>query len=275
MKIPILSYHSAQVDGLAYTDNDHLALCEDLRMLTEAGFRIVPLEWVVDWLLGERPDADLRDAVAITFDDGCSLDYRDLEHPTWGTQRSFFGILSDFRESFGSSRQPTLHATTFVIASPEARRALGRILAGPEWISDDWWADAAASDLLSVENHSWDHNHPVAEEVCQRNQEKGRFDNIETFDECDREVFDAAEYIASKTGVWPRFFAYPWGQSSAYLRDDYLPSQVERHRCRAAFSAHDGFVTRESNVWSIPRLVFRANWVNEAGFRELLREARP
>ncbi len=33
-------------------------------------------------------------------------------------------------------------------------------LFGLGWMSDDWWAEAVATGLLAVENHSWDHPHP-------------------------------------------------------------------------------------------------------------------
>lgn len=273
MKIPILTYHSAQVDGDTYETNDHVALREDLETLCVEGFRVVPAAWIVEWVRGERPDADLERAVAITFDDGCSLDYVDLDHPTWGPQRSFFGILRDLQRSRPGA-QPTLHATTFVIGSPETRSDLAAFLAGPEWISDDWWHEAARSGLLAVENHSWDHNHPVSRVTCQREQARGRFDNIETYDECDAEVVRAADYIAARAGVEPRLFAYPWGQASSFMRDVYFPRFADRHRCRGAFTAHDGFVTRDSSPWALERVVFRANWSDREGFRRLLDEAR-
>jgi hypothetical protein len=58
------------------------------------------------------------------------------------------------------------------------------------------------------------------------------------------------------------------------MRDVYFPEFVARHGCRAAFTAHDGFVTRESPLWALPRVVFRANWSDRAGFRRLLEDAQ-
>jgi peptidoglycan/xylan/chitin deacetylase (PgdA/CDA1 family) len=272
-KIPILAYHSAQVDGLDYASNDHCALAADLQMLDDEGFRVVPAAWIVDWLRGERPSADLERAVALTFDDGCSLDFLDLEHPIFGHQRSFYDILRDFRAQHAGS-QPHLHATSFVIGSPITRAALGKNLAGPEWISDEWWGEAARSGLLAIENHSWDHNHPASPVVLQRDQQAGRFDNIETFAECDAEVTLAAEYIGAQTGVAPTLFAYPWGQASDYFVREYFPENAARHGCRGAFTAHDGIVTAADSVWAIPRLVFRANWSTPDELRTLLRSTR-
>ncbi|MBY0276150.1 polysaccharide deacetylase family protein [Candidatus Binatia bacterium] len=272
-KIPILTYHSAQVDGMDYGANDHQALATDLELIAEEGFRVVPLSWVVEWLRGERSSADLQDAVAITFDDGCSMDFWDMDHPRWGRQRSFCNILRDFRDAHASS-QPHVHATTFVIASPATRRALGANLPGLEWISDDWWAEAARSGLMAVENHSWDHNHPLSPVVCQREQVKGRFDNIDTFAECEAEVVPAGEYIAARAGVRPTLFAYPWGQASDYFVNEYFPRNAARHGCRAAFTAHDGIVTSSVSLWAIPRLVFRANWSTCDELKGLLLSAR-
>lgn len=272
-KIPVLTYHSTQVDGSDYATNDHVALREDLSVLSAEGFRIVPASWVAEWVTGRRADSDMESAVAITFDDGCTMDFRDMCHPVWGDQRGFYGILEDFRRRADGS-QPTVHATAFVIGSPDTRADLAPDLAGPEWISDDWWAEAAASGRLAVENHSWDHNHPASRTVCQRAGVRGRLDNIETFAECDAEVTRAADFIAAKAGARPTLFAYPWGQASQYMRDEYFPRHRDRHGCVAAFTAHDGFVTRHSNVWALPRLVFRANWSDQRAFLALLTESR-
>lgn len=93
------------------------------------------------------------------------------------------------------------------------------------------------------------------------------------FDECDSEVTRASDYIESRSGARPSLFAYPWGQCSSYMRDVYFPRFPERHRCRAAFTAHGGFVTRDACVWALPRLVFRANWSSAAEFHALLDSA--
>jgi hypothetical protein len=63
-------------------------------------------------------------SVAMTFDDGTDLDFRDRMHPLHGLQRGMLNILLDFIAVHGRRRQPQLHATAFVIASPEARGEL-------------------------------------------------------------------------------------------------------------------------------------------------------
>lgn len=275
MKIPILCYHSTRVLGPDYARNDHVALARDLRAIHACGLRVVPLSWVVDWVLGERPGTDLDHAVALTFDDGCTLDFRDLAHPTWGPQRSFRGILEEFRAEVGAAVQPHLEGTCFVIASPEARREIGRrCLIDETWLADDWWPDASRSGLLSIQSHGWDHNHPAADRVCQREQRKGRFDVIETFEECECEVARAAAWIDERIApARVDLLAYPWGQSSAYLREVYLPRFGERHGTRAAFAADGGFVTQESSRWELPRFGFGAHWTDPEGLERILEEA--
>ena len=81
MKIPVLGYHSDWIWGDIYQTNDHIALYHDLRTIHAQKFRIVPLVWVVEWVLGRREEATLHKSVAITFDDGADFDYYDIDHP--------------------------------------------------------------------------------------------------------------------------------------------------------------------------------------------------
>lgn len=189
-RVPILCYHSHHI-GDTYATSDHVALAADLRTIDAMRFRVVPLLRIVEWLQGERPDAEVDRVVALTFDDGADFDYRDLDHPVHGPQKSMLRILREFAEEVGSA-QPHLHATAFVIASPLVRTRLDREgLHGRDWVSDSWWKEAQESGLIDIQSHSWDHNHPAAETVCQRDQHKGTFANIETFAECECEVVKA------------------------------------------------------------------------------------
>jgi hypothetical protein len=257
--VPILAYHSHRIEGTSYETNDHIALFHDLRTIHAQGFRVVPLMWVVEWVLGRREDAALDKAVAISFDDGADLDYYDCEHGQYGPVRSFYNILRDFQAECGSAAQPDLHASAFVIASPIVRKELAeRCLApiGLQGMSDNWWGEAHRSGIMSIYNHSWDHNHPEASTVCEKNQNKGSFALIDTYAECQGEVQQAAEYIHQKTApAWPELFAYPWGQASGYLRETYFPSFGDRHRTIAAFGANGGYVTSTSSRWDLPRFV--------------------
>lgn len=272
-RVPVLTYHSYRISGADYATNDLVALRADLRMIWRMGLRIVPVEWVAQWLIGERGDGDLRRAVAITSDAGSDFDFRDLDHPTCGPQRALINVLQDFRNEVGP--RVSVHATMFVIASPQVRADLdAACLVGRGWMSDDWWSEARRSGVASIQNHSWDHNHPAASQTCQREQRKGSFALIETEAECDAEVADAARYIADRAGEWPRLFAYPGGEWSPYLRDHYLPGAFERHGTVAAFDANGGYVEKSSSRWQIPRLVCGAHWKDPAELEKILREAR-
>ncbi len=152
----ILTYHSQNIGGQSTSDNDHVALEHDLEALHASGAKIIPLGELVDQLDGNGCDEGVSGAVCLTFDDGCDFDVRDLDYPGFGIQRSFMGILQDFTKKHGKGAQPGLHATSFVIASDEARRIIDtRSLFGKGWISDGWWRELSAdlpSGLSSVKN---------------------------------------------------------------------------------------------------------------------------
>lgn len=272
-KIPILTYHSYRC-GVSYAESDHVALAADLRLLSSAGFTIVPLRSIADWTTGERELTDMNPA-GISFDDGADFDWRAIDHPLFGPQTSFAQILRDFTEEAGPHEQPFLHATTFVIASEAVRQRLDRLsLHGQGWMSADWWNEAARTGLIEIGNHSWDHNHEVAEQTCARDKPRGTFSVIDTEAECDCEVARATEQIAARAGISPPLlFAYPYGDSSEYLRESYLPRFVQRHGILAAFGASGGFVTRESSRWNIPRLVCGAHWTSPGELRDVLTAA--
>jgi peptidoglycan/xylan/chitin deacetylase (PgdA/CDA1 family) len=260
-RIPVLTYHGIDVEGNDYDNNDHVALHEDLETIQAHGSTIVPLRWIAEIVTGDRPAPDSETWVALTFDDGSHFDWHDLDHPTNGRQRSFYNILKDFRHRHGDDAQPHLHATSFVIASPEARAQLDRsCLIGKGWWSDDWWPDAVQDGLLDIQNHSWDHCHPTLEHVCQKDQIKGSFEAIDTHTECRCEIKQAGAYIEQQTGKWPDLFAYPDGEYSEYLRDHYFPEHADEHRSFAAFGSLAGYVTEVASRWCIPRFVYRANW---------------
>ena len=124
----ILTYHSHHIAGSDYISNDHVALAADLRVIDRAGFRIISLTDLVDCFLAlQRGDAEVMDhgqVCALTFDDGPEYDAVDHLHPALGLQPSFLRILQEFAESADGARQTSVCATSFVIASPEARRCM-------------------------------------------------------------------------------------------------------------------------------------------------------
>lgn len=264
--IPILTYHSQNIRGNQPADNDHVALAADLAALHEGGKRIIPLDRLMDWLDGTAAEGAVRDAVVITFDDGCDLDVRDIDYPGHGLQRSFLGIMEDLLEHFPSDDRPALHATCFVIASAEARRTIDAAsLFGKDWIRDDWWRSADSGGLLAIENHGWDHNHPAL-----AGDARGNFHTVDTHEQCVAQVVRAAEEIEKKTGRRPRYFAYPFGESSSYIRDEFFPEFENLHGCRAALGTEPGAVTRSSNRWSLPRYVCGRDWVSSRELFALL-----
>ena len=270
MKIPILTYHSMNVGANSYAGNDHLAFKSDLATVSELGFRIIPLSQVVDWHQGLLTNEIPARPIAITFDDGSWFDYYDLDHPTCGVQRSMFNILRDFQDK--TDKAQPVHASSFVISSPTARSSLDKsCMIGRGWWGDEWWADAAASGIMSVECHSWDHVHPELSSVAQQDQIKGDFSRIQSFADCEIQFTQAGDYIGEQlAGRRPVFFAYPWGMASDYVVEQYLPNFRARHQFRAAFSIEPMAVSKSDNIWFLPRLVCGRDWQSPEGLKALL-----
>ncbi len=269
--VPVLAYHSINIDANTYAQNDHIAFAADLRLVDQLGMRVIPLQTVVEWHRGALPDSAVEGGVAFTLDDGTSFDYHSIEHPSCGMQTGMFRLLEEFRDEVGASRQPTLHASSFVIVSPAARVELDRKnMVGKAWWGDDWWQPAQASGLMSIESHSWDHNHPTLERVAQKDNQSGDFGLIATWEDCRAQVDQSAEYIHRLTGYRPRYFAYPWGQASDYLRRDYFPNQQTSHQFVAAFSSDSAAVTKCDDRWFLPRYVCGRDWRSPAELQRLL-----
>lgn len=267
--VPVLTYHATNVAGNDYATNDHVALAEDLALLDALGHVVVPL---VDVVAAHAGAADLPDkAVAITFDDGTDFDYHDLDHPLHGRQRSMLNVLRDFATARGGTRNVT--ATAFVIASPAARREMDReCLVGRGWFNDDWWPLAVASGLVSIGNHSWDHNHPSTSEAAARGR-AGTFRSIDDEALAHREIREAHDYIAQRAANDAAdLFAYPYGESNAFLVEDYFPRGYHTTRTRAAFDTEPAHVTDASSRWRLPRYVCGAHWKRVEDLRHLLKQ---
>jgi len=254
----------------SYAENDHVALASDLETISELGFRVIPLSRVVDWHQGLLSDEDLGEAaVAITFDDGSWFDYYDLNHPACGVQRSMFNILRDFNLRHADTDQS--HATSFVISSPHARTSLdSSCMIGKGWWGDQWWAEAVSSGILDVECHSWDHVHPQLDYVAQQDQIKGDFGEVKSFIDSEFQFARAGEYIGSVSGNRPSLFAYPYGQVSDYVVNDYLPKYQSRHEFRAAFTTEPRAVSKNDNRWLLPRFVCGHDWRSPRELKAIL-----
>lgn len=263
----ILTYHSQNILGEHAVINDHDAFAEDLEAMHSIGRRFISLNTLVDALEEITDLRELEACICVTLDDGCDFDYRDLEWPGAGLQRSMLGIMQDFCKAHDAGTQPGLHATSFVIASPEARSRIDQgSLFGRGWMQEDWWAEANASGMLTVANHGWDHLHPDL-------GGSGSFDTVDDWAQCETQVIRSARYIEARTGLWPDLFAYPFGTSSAYIREEFFPQFGDQHRCRAALGTDPGPVTPETHRWNLPRLVCGRDWKSPEQLLQLIRSS--
>ncbi|MCY7387470.1 MAG: polysaccharide deacetylase family protein, partial [Burkholderiales bacterium] len=246
------------------------------RLLSASGWDVVPLRQVADML--SRPDADWsRKSVGVAFDDGSDFDYADLPHPIAGKQRSMLNIMRDFKVD-SPLRQPTLHATSFVIVSPEAREILDRTcMLGTHWWNHTWWPDAVSSGLMDIASHSWDHCHDTLPQIAQRDQRKGDFWGIDTETDAEAQIRASASFIA---GMAPnrgaRLFAYPYGHAADFLVHEYFPRQARddsRHCIDAAFSTDPEPISRHSNRWNLGRFVCGDHWRSSEDLAAILRNA--
>ena len=275
MPTPILTYHALNIDGNDYFGNDHVAFREDLRLLTTLGWRIIPVTTLVQFLA--RPDATWPDkCVAITFDDGTNFDYEDLPHPVAGLQRSMLNIMRDFVTA-NPGMQPTMHATSFVIASRDARNMLDQTcVLGRSWWGDEWWRPAVDSGFMHIANHSWDHCHDSLSRIAQRDQVKGTFFGVDTLADADAQIKAAVTLIAQiAPNPGMRLFAFPYGQANRYLLEEYLPQQFAGASgfVRAAFSTEPAPVARDTNRWWMPRFVCGHHWKSSGELESILRDA--
>lgn len=266
--------------GRDYVSNDHVALAVDLHVITQAGYEIVPLGELVDRFnreqLGIPRTTAERSYLALTFDDGPEYDVVDYLHPYLGFQRSFLGILQDFAASQAGPRQRNLCATSFVIASPEARMAIESATSSPYFLhpgamNQDWWSGAVDSGLISVGNHSWDHLHPALTSVAHSRQAKGDFSQVDNEGDADAQILEAGRYIDKRVkGRLSPFFAYPFGQYSRFLVEEYFPGNQSRTGVAAAFTVDARPLRRSESVWSLPRYSCGYNWTTPEQLGELL-----
>ncbi|MCC6380267.1 MAG: polysaccharide deacetylase family protein [Burkholderiales bacterium] len=271
MPLAILAYHSHHVVGAGYEVNDHVAFARDLDLLTNLGWTIVPLS---DLVAAHAEDSKER-LVALTFDDGPVYDVDDVVHPELGPQRSFAGAMRDFAARRPGA-QPRLHATSFVIASPEGRLAMEASAdatytwLAPGALSESWWLPAIESGLIAIANHSWDHLHPALAAVRHSRGARGDFAQVDTATDADAQVRDASAYLWSATrGRSLPYFAYPFGHHNAFLARDYLPS-VGAGVCAAAFTTEPRLVVPGDSRFLLPRFVCGADWRSPEALARLL-----
>ncbi len=262
MKAAILTYHSQNIAGNTTRNNDHVALAADLDSLHSAGCRFIPLETLVKGLFDGASLPVHQTLICLTFDDGCDFDVRTLDFPGHGVQAGFLQIMEAFIRTHGIEAQPELHATSFVIASPDARSRIDRkSLFGLNHMSDDWWREADEHPLMAIGNHGWDHNHPDLDDGP---YPRGGFEMVSELEHCQNQVVIASDFIKGKTGRRPSLFAYPFGESSDFIRNEYFPQQRDEHHCLAAIGTQSGLATSQSDRWNMPRFVCGRDWSTPA-----------
>ena len=270
-RVPVLTYHAANVAGAGYAGNDHVALAADLAMLARDGWRVVPAAWVAQQRLG-LADRDLRRCVALTADDGTVLDVDDVDWPGEGTQRGFLGLLRD-----AAAAHPGFdpHLTSFVIADPSARARMDvACLHGRGWMGEDWWPRAVASGRIGIGCHSWDHNHPVLDAPGTDGMVRGDFFAVDTDARARAQLDDALAYIDARIApARCRLFAYPFGHAGDFLRADYLPRRGAALGLLAAFGCQGEPVHAHSDPWELPRYVCGWHWKSPEELRALLADA--
>lgn len=272
MHIAVLAYHSQNANGSDYENNDHIAFESDLGAIARAGIPILSLRDIVQSLANRHTASDASVAVALSCDDGTILDWYDYEHPDHGFQKSFANILRDHLAASGNAMRDML--TSFVIASPRAREDIDQGCYGGLPLSDSsWWKEAAAEGMLAIENHSWDHLHPVVRQLADPACEPGDFYSVDTYESADREIRSAATMIDSELAAWEQqcsLFAYPYGHCNRYLRDVYLPEFALEHKVAGAFTTEAAYVDGDSNIYALPRFVCGSAWRSPTEFSAIL-----
>lgn len=268
LKIPILAYHASNVTGNVYNLNDHIAFESDLYTLNNQGYKIIPLKWVAEWVNGQRDLSQIGDKlVGLSCDDGLDLDYKDGEYFSFGPQKSFYNILKNFVDDVGKAHQPHANLTSFVIASVEGRKKIDdHSLNGHQLLNEDWWQEANATELIDIENHSWDHRHPDIYPEAEAN-----FTSVHEFNAAHKQIIEAKSYIDQKLAdKKTTLFAYPWGHVNDYLVNQFMPNQALSQGIQAAFTCGAQKVQHDTNRWELPRYICGFNWKSPAGLIEML-----
>ncbi len=104
-------------------------------------------------------------------------------------------------------------------------------------------------------------------------QVRADFREVLSAEDADRQIADAARFIAAKTaGRATPFFAYPFGHYNDFLVHNYLPGLTPR--VRAAFSIDSRAATRHDSLWCLPRYVCGDDWKSPQELAQLLRHSR-
>ena len=268
----VLTYHSQNCGGYDYSTNDHYAFQQDLQAVYEHGLPVVSLKEVAVNISRGTPEQLPRRFVAFSCDDGSLLDWFDYQHPQFGWQRSFANILREHMSTHGLRGNGLL--TAFVIASATARAAIDLgCYAGAPLSADDWWPEAVREGLIDIENHSWDHVHPVLPAGMVPPGAAGNFYSINDYNNADIQLRAASQFITERvagTGHVVSLFAYPYGHAGEFLAESYLPRYQSEHGIVGAFTTEQNFVDATTQAFKIPRMVCGDAWRTAEQFAVLL-----
>src|SRR5260221_5250106 len=251
----VLTFHSHNVSGNGYASSDQVALDGTLDLLERVRIPVLRLLNVARELRNGTFDTLPERFACITFDDGSDYDWRDLAFPGHGPQRSMYTILrAHSRSLLGIAWLKRSHATSFVIASGQARSAIAlQALGDAALMSDSWWRAAQRSGLMDIGTHGWNHVHPAVSEMAARPELRERFDRIDDESDAREQVDRAFDAIHARAGGSAgRIFAYPYGQVSEFIAKRHLPAQGE---IVAAVGVEPRPVQAHSDPWRIPRYV--------------------
>jgi hypothetical protein len=272
MRIAVLAYHSQNITGRDYASNDHIAFERDLALISSLALPLISLKSVVRCLRSGTYHNIPARAVVLTCDDGTIQDWMDYQHPDHGYQESLAKLLR--RQTHKHHYDEAGLLTSFVIASKEARAAIDTgCYTGIPLSQEEWWRDATDDGLVAIENHSWDHLHPVIPWLNGTYGEAGSFYSVDNYLKADKQVRVASEYIEQVlTGLNHQcsLFAYPFGHISDYLLNSYFPNFFSEHRIEAAVTTESDYLTEDTNVYAIPRFVCGNAWSQPDGLRVIL-----
>ena len=266
----VLTYHSQNILGTTYSTNDHVAFAQDLPLLREMGFAAVSALKLVNALRSGSFGSLPARCVVLTMDDGSVFDYEDTLQPRYGMQESMLNIMRrQHKACLGIHLSPPpFTATAFVIGSKSAREQISLSFDNDQWMTDAWWPLAQRSGYLNLGSHSWDHVHPCVAEAASRPETVGVFHGVVTESEAERQIAEPSRRLRMITkSDAARLFAYPFGQTNDFLVRDYLPRQQE---VLGAFTIAPEPVTKDTNIWAIPRFVCGDNWKSPEDLRALL-----
>lgn len=271
--VPVLCYHSWTMGSGRYDGDDHIALEQDLKLLGGRGYRVLPLPLLVDMLKGWRPPGVSwgDKLVGLSFDDGRDFDYVDAVDEAGRAVPSMHAVLEAGRAYVEVCGDGPM-AVSFVIASPQARQLMDKACGnGLDQWRDAWWEECAARGLIGIANHSWDHVHETLPEVRQRDNRKGSFLAVDSYEDAEAQIAEAQRYIAERTGgrALP-IFGYPYGHVPTYLRDEYFPVHGRRIGIEAGFGTGGVAVRPDTSPWDIPRFVCGWHWRNPDELAALL-----